>query len=133
VPGDDIIGYITRGRGVTVHRRDCASVVNEDETDRLVAVDWNEAEQHVFPVTVRVEAWDREGLVRDVSSIMADEKVNITALSAVVHKDQTATVWATVEVPRLDRLSRIMSRLEGIRDVFNVVREVGSGQAAARA
>ncbi len=130
VPGDNIIGYITRGRGVTVHRSDCASVLNEDEKDRLVAVDWSGAEQHVFPVTVRVEAWDREGLVRDVSAVMADEKVNITALSAVVHKDQTATVWATVEVPRLDRLSRIMSRLEGIRDVFNVVREVGSNQAA---
>jgi GTP pyrophosphokinase len=81
-------------------------------------------------VTVRVEAWDREGLVRDVSAIMADEKVNITALNAVVHKDQTATVWLTVEVPRLDRLSRIMSRLEGIRDVFNVVREVGSGSGS---
>jgi hypothetical protein len=67
--------------------------------------------------------------VRDVSAILADEKVNITALSAVVHKDQTATVWLTVEVPRLDRLSRIMSRLEGIRDVFNVVREVGSAHA----
>jgi GTP pyrophosphokinase len=133
VPGDDIIGYITRGRGVTVHRADCASVLNEDEKDRLVVVDWSESDQHVFPVTVRVEAWDREGLVRDVSAIMADEKVNITALSAVVHKDQTATVWLTVEVPRLDRLSRIMSRLEGIRDVFNVVREVGSSAQAARA
>ncbi len=126
VPGDNIIGYITRGRGVTVHRADCASVTNEDEKDRLVAVDWNETEQHVFPVTLRVEAWDREGLVRDVSSIVADEKLNITALNAVVHKDQTATTWVTVEVPRLDRLSRIMSRLEGIRDVFNVVREVGN-------
>ena len=134
VPGDNIIGYITRGRGVTVHRADCASVVNEDEKDRLVSVDWSESEQHVFPVTVRLEAWDREGLVRDVTAILADEKINIIALNAVVHKDQTATVWSTVEVPRLDRLSRIMSRLEGIRDVFNVVREVGSGsQAAARA
>lgn len=133
-PGDDIIGYITRGRGVTAHRSDCPSVVNEDEKDRLVAVDWKEAEQHVFPVTVRVEAWDREGLVRDVSAILADERVNITALNAVVSREGTATVWATVEVPRLDRLSRIMSRLEGIRDVFNVVREVGSPQAqAARA
>jgi GTP diphosphokinase / guanosine-3',5'-bis(diphosphate) 3'-diphosphatase len=131
VPGDDIIGYITRGRGVTVHRADCASVLNEDEKDRLVNVDWSESDQHVFPVTVRVEAWDREGLVRDVSAIMADEKVNITALNAVVHKDQTATVWLTVEVPRLDRLSRIMSRLEGIRDVFNVVREVGSSSGSA--
>jgi GTP pyrophosphokinase len=134
VPGDNIIGYITRGRGVTVHRADCPSVLNEDEKDRLVNVDWSESEQHVFPVTVRLEAWDREGLVRDVTAILADEKINITALSAVVHKDQTATLWATVEVPRLDRLSRIMSRLEGIRDVFNVVREVGSGaHAAARA
>jgi len=133
VPGDNIIGYITRGRGVTVHRADCASVLNEDEKDRLVTVDWSDSEQHVFPVTVRLEAWDREGLVRDVTGILADEKVNITALSAVVHKDQTATVWATVEVPRLDRLSRIMSRLESIRDVFNVVREVGSGAQAARA
>ena len=133
VPGDNIIGYITRGRGVTVHLADCASVLNEDEKDRLVSVDWSESEQHVFPVTVRLEAWDREGLVRDVTAILADEKINIIALSAVVHKDQTATVWTTVEVPRLDRLSRIMSRLESIRDVFNVVREVGSGAQAARA
>jgi GTP pyrophosphokinase len=133
VPGDNIIGYITRGRGVTVHRVDCPSVLNEDEKDRLVSVDWSDSDQHVFPVTVRLEAWDREGLVRDVTAILADEKINIIALSAVVHKDQTATVWTTVEVPRLDRLSRIMSRLESIRDVFNVVREVGSGQQAARA
>src|SRR5215471_14635469 len=133
VPGDNIIGYITRGRGVTVHRADCASVLNEDEKDRLVNVDWSESDQHVFPVTVRLEAWDREGLVRDVTAILADEKINIIALNAVVHKDQTATVWTTVEVPRLDRLSRIMSRLESIRDVFNVVREVGSGAQAARA
>jgi len=133
VPGDNIIGYITRGRGVTVHRKDCSSVLNEDEKDRLIAVDWSESDQHVFPVTVRLEAWDREGLVRDVTAILSDEKMNIIALSAVVHKDQTATVWLTVEVPRLDRLSRIMSRLESIRDVFNVVREVGSGAQAARA
>jgi GTP pyrophosphokinase len=133
VPGDNIIGYITRGRGVTVHRADCSSVLNEDEKDRLINVDWSDSEQHVFPVTVRLEAWDREGLVRDVTGILADEKINIIALSAVVHKDQTATVWTTIEVPRLDRLSRIMSRLESIRDVFNVVREVGSGAQAARA
>jgi GTP diphosphokinase / guanosine-3',5'-bis(diphosphate) 3'-diphosphatase len=133
VPGDNIIGYITRGRGVTVHRADCSSVLNEDEKDRLISVDWSESDQHVFPVTVRLEAWDREGLVRDVTAILSDEKMNITSLSAVVHKDQTATVWMTVEVPRLDRLSRIMSRLESIRDVFNVVREVGAGAQAARA
>jgi GTP pyrophosphokinase len=129
VPGDDIIGFITRGKGVTVHRADCHSVVSEDEKDRLVRVDWGKTEQEVFPVTVRVEAWDREGLVRDVSALVADEKLSITALTAQVHKDQTATVWCTVEVSGLQTLSRILSRLEGIRDVFNVVREVG-GQAS---
>jgi (p)ppGpp synthase/HD superfamily hydrolase len=118
---------------VTVHRTDCASVLNEDERERLVSVEWSESELKVFPVTVRVEAWDREGLVRDVTDILVDEKINITALSAVVHRDRTATVWVTVEVPRLDRLSRIMSRLESIRNVLNVVREVGSGAQAARA
>jgi GTP pyrophosphokinase len=132
VPGDEIIGFITRGKGVTVHRVDCHSVISEDEKDRLVKVDWGKTTQEVFPVTVRVEAWDREGLVRDVSALVADEKLSITALSAVVHKDQTATVWCTVEVSGLQTLSRILSRLEGIRDVFNVVREVG-GQATASA
>ncbi|MFN0070992.1 MAG: RelA/SpoT family protein [Chloroflexota bacterium] len=125
VPGDEIIGFITRGKGVTVHRADCNSVISEDEKDRLVRVDWGRTDQQVFPVTVRVEAWDREGLVRDVTSLVADEKLSITALSAVVHKDQTATVWCTVEVSGLHTLSRILSRIEGIRDVFNVVREVG--------
>lgn len=133
VPGDEIIGFITRGKGVTVHRVDCNSVTSEDEKDRLVRVDWGRTDQQVFPVTVRVEAWDREGLVRDVATLVADEKLSITALSAVVHKDQTATVWCTIEVSGLDTLSRILSRIEGIRDVFNVVREVGSPSGAASA
>ena len=64
-----------------------------------------------------------------MASLVADEKLSITALSAVVHKDQTATVWCTVEVNGLQTLSRILSRIEGIRDVFNVVREVNSRSA----
>src|SRR3977135_2233886 len=77
VTGANIIGYITRGRGVTVHRKDCSSVLNEDEKDRLVTVDWSESDQHVFPVTVRIEAWDRAGLVGDVTAILADQKSQI--------------------------------------------------------
>jgi len=78
-----------------------------------------------------VEAWDREGLVRDIAALVADEKTSMSAVSAVVHKDQTATVWCTLEVSGLDKLSRILSRMEGIRDVFNVIREVGSRSATA--
>jgi len=125
VPGDEIIGYITRGKGVTVHQRSCPSVVNEENQERLVQVDWGRTEQQMFPVTIRVEAWDRVGLARDVAALLADEGLSMTAQTAVVHKDQTATVWATVEVSGLDKLSRVLHRLEGVRDVFTVVREVG--------
>ena len=133
VPGDDIIGYITRGKGVTVHRRACTSVKNEQDQERLVQVDWGTTGASMFPVTVRVEAWDRVGLARDVAALLADEGLSMTAQTAVVHKDQTATVWATVEVSGLDKLSRVLHRLEGIKDVYTVVREVGKGPAGARA
>jgi GTP pyrophosphokinase len=125
VPGDSIVGYITRGKGVTVHRQDCGSVAREEERERLVSVDWGTTGQQVFPVTVRVECWDREGLVRDVAAVVADEKINMSAVSAIVHKDQTATVWCTLEVSGLDKLSRVLNRIEGLRDVYEVVREVG--------
>ncbi|MFN8632469.1 MAG: TGS domain-containing protein [Chloroflexota bacterium] len=127
VPGDDIIGYITRGKGVTVHRQTCPNVVNEQDQERLVQVDWGRTGQQMFPITIRVEAWDRVGLARDVAALLADEGLSMTAQTAVVHKDQTATVWATVEVSGLDKLSRVLYRLEGVKDVFSVAREVGKG------
>jgi GTP diphosphokinase / guanosine-3',5'-bis(diphosphate) 3'-diphosphatase len=132
VPGDDIIGYITRGKGVTVHRRACPSVENEEDQERLVQVDWGRTGQSMFPVTIRVEAWDRVGLARDVAALLADEGLSMTAQTAVVHKDQTATVWATIEVSGLDKLSRVLHRLEGVKDVFSVVREVGKGPTNGR-
>jgi len=131
LPGDEIIGYITRGKGVTVHRVACLSVLNEEDKERFVSVDWGRIDKQMFPVTVRVEAWDRVGLARDVAALLADEGLSITSHSAVVHKDQTATVWATVEVSGLDKLSRVLNRLEGIKDVFSVYREVGATQVAS--
>jgi GTP diphosphokinase / guanosine-3',5'-bis(diphosphate) 3'-diphosphatase len=133
VPGDPIVGYITRGKGVTVHRADCGSVVHEQDKERFVTVDWGRIEQQVFPVTIRVDAWDRVGLIRDVAAVLADEGLSLTHQSTVVHKDQTASVWATVEVSGLDKLSRVLSRLEGIKDVFSATREVGKEPVGAKA
>jgi GTP pyrophosphokinase len=133
VPGDEIIGYITRGKGVTVHRRACPSVANEQDQERLVQVDWGRTEQQTFPITTRIEAWDRVGLARDIAALLADEGLSITDLTTKVHKDQTATVWATIEVGGLDKLSRVLHRLEGIKDVFSVVREVGKAPTNGRA
>ncbi len=131
VPGDAIVGFITRGKGVTVHRADCSSVLNEDEPERLVKVEWGRMAQQTFPVAIRVEAWDREGLVRDVAAAVADERVNITAANVVVHKDRTATLTATLEVISIDRLARVLAKIEGIRDVFSVIRDGGGQQARA--
>jgi len=129
IPGDDIIGYITRGKGVTVHRRSCSSVEHEEDQERLVQVDWGRTGQSNFPATVRVEAWDRVGLARDIAALLADEGLSITDLTTKVNKDQTAAVWATIEVSGLDKLSRVLHRLEGVKDVFSVVREVGKTPA----
>jgi GTP diphosphokinase / guanosine-3',5'-bis(diphosphate) 3'-diphosphatase len=130
VPGDAIVGFITRGKGVTVHRKDCPSVLNEDEPERLVKVEWGRTEHQTFPVTIRVEAWDREGLVRDVAAAVADERVSISAASVTVHKDRTATLTATLEIASIDRLARVLARIEGTKDVFSVTRD-GGGQVRA--
>jgi len=131
VPGDPIVGFITRGKGVTVHRTDCPSVLNEDEPERLVKVEWGRMEQQTFPVTIRVEAWDREGLVRDVAGVVADERVNISSASVTVHKDRTATLTATLEITSIDRLARVLAKIEGIRDVFSVTRDGGQSRAVS--
>jgi len=123
VPGDAVVGFITRGRGITVHRADCPSVLREDERERLIDVDWGEMQQQVFPVAIRIEAWDREGLLADISSVVADEKINITALNVATHKDGTATAHATLDIDSLAHLSRVMHRLEAIRDVRRVARD----------
>jgi GTP diphosphokinase / guanosine-3',5'-bis(diphosphate) 3'-diphosphatase len=123
VPGDAVAGFITRGRGVTVHRADCPSILRAEERERIVEVDWGEMQQQVFPVAIRIEAWDREGLLADISSVVADEKINITALNVSTHKNGTATAHATLDVDSLAHLSRVMHRLEAIRDVRAVARD----------
>jgi GTP diphosphokinase / guanosine-3',5'-bis(diphosphate) 3'-diphosphatase len=132
VPGDEIVGYITRGKGVTVHRRVCPNVAHEQDQERLVQVDWGRTGPQMFPMTVRIEAYDRVGLARDIAALLADEGLSITDLTTRVNKDQTATVWATIEVSALDKLSRVLHRLEGIKDVYSVVREVGKAPTNGR-
>jgi len=125
VPGDSLIGFITRGRGITVHRDDCSSVRNEDEPERLVAVEWGATSgKKAFPVSMRIEAYDREGLIRDIAAVVADEQINISGLNVALQKDQTAILSATVDVPDLVKLSRLMARIENVRDVLSVRREV---------
>ena len=129
VPGDEIIGYITRSRGVSIHRKDCPNIIHiiESDRERLVPVDWGKVSQ-LYPVDVRIEAWDRVGLIRDISSMAAEEGVNIASMSTTEHQDYTISIFATLETKGVGQLSRLLSKMEGVRGAISVVRCVeGTG------
>ena len=121
VPGDRIIGYITRSRGVTIHRQDCYNVIHEDEKERLIPVEWAQTDS-LYPVSIQVGAWDRVGLIRDITTVVAEEKVNIAGMSSTHHDDHTFTVHFTLEIKGLAQLSRLLAKIGGTRGVTSVTR-----------
>jgi GTP pyrophosphokinase len=125
VPGDEIIGYVTRGEGVTVHRVDCRNVLNEDERERLVDVEWGRR-GHLYPVAVRIEAWDRVGLLRDVSTMVAGERVNMVGVHTQEQDDGQITIFVTLETTGIEQLTRLLSKLEAVRGVVSVGRRLES-------
>jgi guanosine-3',5'-bis(diphosphate) 3'-pyrophosphohydrolase len=125
IPGDPIIGFITRGKGITVHLKNCQTVLGERETARLIEVDWEGKLQQTYPISIRLEAYDRTGLLSDVTQVVAEAKVNIVAANVAVTPDRTATVRATLEVASVAQLARVMSRLEQLKDVISVQRDLG--------
>jgi guanosine-3',5'-bis(diphosphate) 3'-pyrophosphohydrolase len=122
VPGDKIIGYITRSRGVSIHREDCHNIVNEDERERLVPVEWGQSDDHLYPVSIQVEAWDRIGLMRDIATVVAEEKVNITSVSLADSVGGTTTMYLTIETSGLAQLSQILKKIDGVKGVISVSR-----------
>ena len=121
LPGDDIVGYITRTTGVTVHRKDCPNIVHEKERERLVQVEWGRTDQ-LYPVWIRVDAWDRVGLVRDITTVVSNEGVNIASMKSLAHGDNSASVFLTIETKGVAQLSRLLSKIERIGGVTNVAR-----------
>ena len=122
VPGDPVSGYITRGRGVTVHRTDCANVRGSAEAERIVEVEWEGRLARTYPVAIRVAGWDRVGFIRDVAAVISENGVQMVSLSSNV-ADKTATVNATLQVTSVEQLSRVLAKLEAVRDVFTVSRD----------
>ncbi|MBN1855983.1 MAG: bifunctional (p)ppGpp synthetase/guanosine-3',5'-bis(diphosphate) 3'-pyrophosphohydrolase [Dehalococcoidia bacterium] len=122
LPGDEIIGYITQGRGVTVHRQDCPNVINEVEKERLVAVDWGNVEQ-VYPVKLQIDSWERMGLVRDISAVIAEAGVNITDIGFARAGDGVAVLNVDVEVTSTAQLSKLLAKIQSLWSVINVVRK----------
>ena len=122
LPGDKIIGYITQGRGITVHRRDCPNIIHEEEKERLVKVEWGDVAQ-VYPVMIQVDAFDRVGLVRDISAIIAEEGINLNEVSMGNHRDDNVTLYFTLEVKSAAQLSKIMSKIYSVWNVVSVTRK----------
>ena len=121
VPGDKIIGYVTRSKGVTIHRQDCYNVLREEDKERHIKVEWGQTDSF-YPVGVQLEAWDRVGLVRDVSTILAEDKINITNMTVIENKEGTTIVRLALGIKGLQQLSRIMTTLEGIKGVTGITR-----------
>lgn len=115
VPGDEIIGYITRGRGVTIHRQDCPNILSLNERDRIIRVSWGSAPK-TYPVPVEIKAYDRQGLMGDISAILAEENINILDVNLKV-SHHLANLRLVLEVGDIAQLSRVLTRIENLPNV----------------
>lgn len=120
MPGDQIVGYITRGRGATIHRQDCPNILQAQDRERFLKVGWGHVEQ-TFPIPVKIKAYDREGLLSDISNLLADENININNVSVNVNRS-IADLRLVIEVKDLTQLSRILTRIEILPNVMEAVR-----------
>ena len=120
LPGDAIIGYITRSHGITVHRKDCVNVTNVEDKRRLIEVSWGEVHE-VYPVDVQIDAWDRVGLLRDITTLIAEDKVNISSMRAT-YNDEITTIFATLEIANMAQLTHLLSRIQGARGIISATR-----------
>ncbi|GBE11337.1 MAG TPA: GTP diphosphokinase [Gammaproteobacteria bacterium] len=127
VPGDDIIGFITRGRGVSVHRRDCPNILRmpEENRERLIEVSWGSSGDARYSVEVAVDAYDRPGLLRDITTILAGEGINVVAADTLTDRaERRARMDLTLEITGIGQLSRALNRIGRLRNVLEVHRRV---------
>lgn len=123
VPGDDIMGYITRGRGVSIHRKDCLNLANtEDAKERWVEVEWDVEKPTEFQVEVQIKAVDRKGLLSDVTTVLSEMKISITSLNARTVKDETAILNLVLEVNDTKHLEKLMQKLKNLKSIINISR-----------
>ena len=125
LPGDAIVGYITQGRGIAVHRDDCEQfkVLQEAHRERVVEATWGDKYASGYEVTIRIVAHDRNGLLRDITSILANEKANVLRMSSNSDiSQQTATIIMTMELYNLDSLNKLLTKVSQIDDVIEAKR-----------
>ncbi len=125
VPGDDIVGFITRGRGVSVHRRDCPNLAQKNvENGRFLEASWESEPEASYPVEIEITAEDRKNLLADIMSSVNESKVDITAVNARADKHNIATIYMTMVVKDQVHLDQIMNKIKKIKEVYEVRRYV---------
>ena len=125
IPGDPIIGYITRGHGVSVHRADCPNVLaNKEDADRMIEVSWNVQTDTTYKVVLRLAAVDQPGVMANIMTVASESKVNINSLSAHSNPDKTAFVDLGLDITSLEQLNYIISRMRRIKGVYKVERKI---------
>ncbi|HNN37116.1 MAG TPA: GTP diphosphokinase [Pseudomonadales bacterium] len=125
VPGDAITGFITRGRGVSIHRADCNNILQleDNEPGRIIAVDWSGRTAQIYPVDILIEAYDRSGLLRDITTVLARDSINVIAVNTLSHKESgTATMRLTIEVTSFDELGKVLARINQLSNVIEARR-----------
>ena len=122
-PGDEIIGYITRGHGATIHRQDCPNMLRIQDRERLVKVSWGE-NVRTYPVPIRIRAYDRQGLMGDITTLLNSESVNMVDVQVRITKN-LADLRIVIEVKDIAQLSRMLARIENLPNVLEAQRVRG--------
>ncbi|MFY3790873.1 RelA/SpoT family protein [Ureibacillus sp. MALMAid1270] len=126
VPGDEIVGFITKGRGVSVHRADCPNV-NEGDNERLIEVEWEHAENQSrkeYPVDIEVHAYDRPGILNDVMHAVTDTRVNILAVTGKADYNKIATLHLTLSISNITALHKVVEKIKQLPDIYSVQRVI---------
>ena len=123
-PPDPIVGFVTRGRGVSIHRQGCAAVqrMQEREPERLITADWGQQREEVFPVDVMIEAADRQGLLRDITEVFSRERINVTAANTIT-RNMSSRLGFTLEVRNLEQLARALALVRDVQGVVSATRQ----------
>ena len=124
VPGDEIIGYITKGRGVSIHRKDCINVKDLfQQEDRIIDVEWSNTEKAAYKVDIEIHSNDREGLVADIAKAMNNSKATMLLINSKVNKEKIVITELTLQVENLDELNKLLKTLRKIDSVYDVRRK----------
>lgn len=132
LPGDDIVGFISRGKGVVVHRADCQNIsrYRNRDRERLINVSWVSMSQPRYMAPIIISARDRAGLIRDIATVVSDVGMNVISVSSHVSSSrEVAVIHVTVEIESLEQLTRLFTRLERVKDMLHVERNLGKKQS----